>query len=337
MKNILFILLIFTSLYSDKVKSLGNFNNLRDNYLTGKGLIIGLSGTGDKSNFSKKALKNVLNKSGFLLTVKDIQTKNIALVLLTAKIPSFAVKGSTVDLVVSTVGDSTSLSGGTLLLTYLKDLNGNVFATCQGEVSLDDRYKTKGFVKNGCILEREVKFKLNNKRELIFSLRQASFDRVLEIEDEINKKFNYRRIAIAMDNKNIKLNKPEELSTVRFMYTVLNLNIKESERRIIIDIKNEILIGGEDVVLNPVNILTKSFVIKVKRHDFNDNNMGDENISDNVIINLKNGLVKRQNNEPLLGDLIRGLHKMDFDFQEIIDIIELLKKKGSISNEIDYI
>jgi len=328
------------SLEATKIKDFGKFNQIRNNFLTGKGLVIGLNGSGDKSFFSKKALQNVLNKSGFKLTEKDITTKNVALTLLSAKLPTFSTKGTQFDVTVSTVGDASNLQNGELLLTYLKDSRGNVFATCQGHIKVEDKENpTKGNIKNGCIVEREINYKYNNNIELVFTLDSGSFKRVLEIEEKINEKYGNRKVAVALDSRNIQLHKPEEESAVRFSYNFLNYELNEKEKSIIIDLNNKILVGGEDIVLKPVQILTSDLSIKIKsaKELDTDADAGDKDIKDSVVVNLKNGLIKKKNTKPILGDLIRGLQQMGFEFDKIVDIIKVLKKKGSISNDIEYI
>ncbi len=339
MKKVLLILaLSIISLNATPIKEFGKFNQIRNNFLTGKGLVMGLNGSGDKSFFSKKALQNVLNKSGFTLTEKDITTKNIALTLLSAKLPTFSTKGTQFDVTVATIGDAASLENGELLLTYLKDSRGNVFATCQGHIKVEDQDNpTKGTIKNGCIVEREINYKYNNSIELVFTLDNGSFKRVLEIEEKINEKYGFRKVAVALDNRNIKLNKPEEESAVRFSYNFLNFEIEDKEKIVIIDLNNKILVGGEDIVLKPVQILTDDLSIKIKAAEESDIDRQDSDIKDRVVINLKLGLIKKQKTKPILGDLIRGLQQMGFKFEKIVDIIKVLKKKGSISNDIEYI
>jgi flagellar basal body P-ring protein FlgI len=160
---------------------------------------------------------------------------------------------------------------------------------------------------------------------------------VLEIEEKINEQYNNRRVAVSLDNKNIRLYKPEEESMVRFSYSFLNMEVKDKEQRVIIDVTNKILVGGEDIVLKPVQILVDDLSIKIKKDIVSDADVLDKNIKDGVIVNLELGLVKKQNTEPILGDLVRGLQKMGIDFNKIVEVIKLLKVKGSISNDIDFI
>ncbi len=103
-----------------RIKDLVDVQGVRENQLTGVGVVMGLQGTGDKSKMSVQALRNMMRRFGVTLSDKDVKSKNVAVVAVTATLPAFVRSGQTLDVTVSTLGDAKSLQGGVLLQTPLK-------------------------------------------------------------------------------------------------------------------------------------------------------------------------------------------------------------------------
>jgi flagellar P-ring protein precursor FlgI len=155
-----------------RIKDIARVLGIRDNSLYGYGLVIGLSGTGDKSTsspFTPQAVASMLLRLGVAVPVERLDGKNVAAVIVTAKLPSFAKPGATVDVTVSSLGDSATLQGGTLLLTPLQGPDGRVYALAQGPLSVggaaaagasgdtvQKNHPTVGRIPNGAVVEREV-------------------------------------------------------------------------------------------------------------------------------------------------------------------------------------
>jgi len=115
-----------------RIKDIAIVQGIRDNYLFGYGLVVGLMGSGDKIDFSKQLAKNVFEKLGVIITTDDFTSKNIASVMLTANIRPFAKPGDRMDVLVSSVGDAKSLEGGVLIHTTLQGIDNEVYAVAQG-------------------------------------------------------------------------------------------------------------------------------------------------------------------------------------------------------------
>ena len=128
-----------------RIKDLAAIKGIRSNQLTGYGLIVGLDGTGDKSgaDFTTQALANMMDRMGVHVDKNQLKVKNIAAVIVTADIPAFARIGNKIDIVASSIGDAKSLAGGTLLLTPLKGVDGQVYALAQGPVTLGGRQRRR--------------------------------------------------------------------------------------------------------------------------------------------------------------------------------------------------
>ena len=189
----------------ERIKDLVSIQGVRENQLIGYGLVIGLSGTGDRSTnaeFAIQTLKNVLTRMGLTLPVEpnEIRVKNVAAVMVTAKLPPFAKIGATIDVLVSSVADASSLKGGTLLLTPLKAPDQQVYAVAQGPLSVggflgggdgasvQENHVTVGSIAGGAIIEKEVEVQLNQKDHIMFALHKQDFTTALRIVEVINQK-----------------------------------------------------------------------------------------------------------------------------------------------------
>jgi len=167
------LILIFIAINSfagTKIRDLAHVEGIRDNQLVGYGLVVGLNGTGDKSGteFTIQSLTNMLDRMGIAVDKKKVKVKNVAAVIVTAKLPPFARPGTRVDVVVSSIGDAKSLEGGTLILTPLAAPNGQFYASAQGPISVGGmnvqaagagavkNHPTVGRIPNGAIIEKEI-------------------------------------------------------------------------------------------------------------------------------------------------------------------------------------
>lgn len=186
LRNILAILLLLTSsIFAQTIKDISNVVGIRDNQLIGYGLVVGLAGTGDKSQFTMQSLQNLLRNSYIKIPTSSIKSKNIAAVMVTSKLPAFARQGDKIKIKVSAIGDAKSIDHGQLLLTQLKGVDGNVYALGQGTVVADLKNLTTGFIYNGATIENEVDFKLGSEEEITLSLFKNSAKHADAIEKKL--------------------------------------------------------------------------------------------------------------------------------------------------------
>ena len=134
--SLFFLLLI--SLHATKINEVANIVGVRDNQLIGYSLVVGLKKTGDgtTSKFTLQTISNMLRAMNINMNPIDIKSKNVAAVVVTAKLKPFAREGDKFDVTVSSIGDAKSLEGGTLLMTPLKGVDGNIYAVAQGSISI---------------------------------------------------------------------------------------------------------------------------------------------------------------------------------------------------------
>ena len=189
---------------AERIKDIASFSGIRDNEIMGYGLIVGLNGTGDKDGtYLFQPFANMLNRMGINVNQADIKgkTKNIAAVIVTAKLPTMVRPGSTVDVQVSSIGDAKSLQGGTLLMAPMKGPDGNVYAVAQGPISIGGfsaggggtstvkNHPNVGMIPNGAIVEKEVPVQLNRKSRLDLLLAAQDITTSKRIADKINDQF----------------------------------------------------------------------------------------------------------------------------------------------------
>ncbi len=267
---------ISTNLFAEQIKDISNIIGVRSNQLIGYGLVVGLDGTGDStsSKFTSQTLSNLLKNVHVQLNPNDIQSKNVAAVMVTATLPPFAREGDKIDVTVSSIGDATSLQGGVLLLTPLKGVNGKIYALAQGPVTMggfnlkggknQKHFTTTVKIINGATVERSVVWDLYNQKYATLSLKKSDFNLAIKVQNKINSVFK-QNLAVATDPRTVQLRKPPNLTMPEFLAKVekLNINIPE-ENVVVIDERTGTIIAGGDIKINPSVIVYGDFTIKIK-------------------------------------------------------------------------
>ncbi len=199
---VLLLALPATALSQSRIKDIADFEGVRDNLLVGYGLVVGLDGTGDDLNsapFTRESLIGMLQRLGISARDANLDTNNVAAVMITADLPAFARQGSRIDITVSALGDSDSLLGGTLVVTPLLAADGEVYAVAQGPIaiagfaaqgdgaSVTRGVPTTGRIPSGAIVEREIPFDLEELDTIKISLRNPDFTTARRMAEEINR------------------------------------------------------------------------------------------------------------------------------------------------------
>ena len=185
-----------------RIKDISDFEGIRDNLLVGYGLVVGLNGTGDSlrnSPFTRQSLTAMLERLGVNIRGANLNTQNVAAVVVTANLPPFARQGTRIDVTVSTLGDSDSLQGGVLLVTPLLGADGEVYAVAQGSIAVGGfvaqgaaetvtkGVPTGGRMSNGVIVEREVAFDFSVMTSVKISLRNPDLTTAQRMAERINR------------------------------------------------------------------------------------------------------------------------------------------------------
>ena len=346
MKYIFIIFLTFSSLFSQKVKDISNIIGIRDNQLIGYGLVVGLAGTGDKSKFTMQSLQNLLRNSYIKLPAGSINSKNIAAVMVTADLPAFSRQGDKIKVKVSTIGDAKSVDHGELLITQLKGVDGNVYALAQGTIVANQNNLTTGFIYEGATVENEIDYDLADENSIELSLYKNSATNADLIETKINNEFN-KKIAKALDTRTIHVKKPDDISIVKFISIVQNIELDTNfKKKLIIDLNRESVITGGDIIIDPVTIARDTFTIRIKQTDLSDGqwrdpktnpgvDVGDDvKIADKPAINIDNAMINTKA-APTVSDLVRAMKVMKLPMSEIIDTLKMIKEMGAIDVDIE--
>jgi flagellar P-ring protein FlgI len=212
--------------HAERIKDLATVSGVRTNQLVGYGLVVGLDGTGDQTSqapFTIQSITNMLARFGVPIPAgTNPQLKNVAAVTVTAELPAFAKAGQTIDVTVGSIGNASSLRGGSLLMTPLRGVDGQVYAFAQGSmvvsgfgISGKDGSKisvnvpSAGRIPNGASVEREVPVKFGGDGHLVFNLNTPDFTTASRVVNAINKILG-AGTADALDAVSIRVAAPED-------------------------------------------------------------------------------------------------------------------------------
>ncbi len=338
MKNILFIMLFLSVLWSEKIGDIANVVGVRENQLIGYGLVIGLNGTGDKtsSKFTMQSIANMLESMNVKVSPDDIKSKNVAAVMITTSLPAFARQGDRLDIQISSIGDAKSIEGGTLIMTPLSAVDGNIYAVAQGSISLGNSQNfLSGTIAGGAVVEKEVNYDIYNKQGITLSLKQTNFQNAIKVQNILNKTFG-EGIAKAIDPRTIKMIKPQDLSMIEFLALVQEVNVDYSNReRIIIDEKSGTIVAGVDIIVHPVVVSSGDLTIKVTK-DFLDEK-DSQKIDNDAFLNLNYNLISSNGKPTTIASVVKALQKMGIKPKTMVSILNAIKQSGAISAEIEVL
>jgi len=356
-KAYLLLLFIFAplALNAIKIKEISSIVGIRENQLIGYGLIVGLNKTGDgtTSKFTLQTIANMLQTMNVKLVPKDIKSKNVAAVIVTATLPPFARQGDKLDVTVSSIGDAKSLEGGTLLMTPLKGVDGRIYAIAQGSVTIGGRngkgggtlnHATAGKIPSGALIEQEVSFNIYNQTRATLSLKEANFKNAVAIQDILNRYYK-KRVAVAIDSRTIRLKKPEDVSMVEFLANIGELSIDyEVKNKIVIDERTGTIVAGVDIEIQPVVITHNDITIQIEPTEvlpkINPIDIRDEtvfNVGDSAQVQTKNGALLMKKNASTVANMARSLKKLGATPKDIISILEAMKQAGAIQADLEII
>ncbi|MBR8462747.1 flagellar basal body P-ring protein FlgI [Campylobacter sp. faydin G-24] len=346
-----FILASFlaTNAFSTQIKDLANVVGVRENQLIGYGLVVGLNGTGDgsTSEFTLQSLSNMLQTVNVKINPDDIKSKNTAAVIVTATLPPFARHGDKLDVIISSIGDAKSLQGGTLLMTPLKGVDGDIYALAQGSMSIGGKsagranaggnHVTAGTIFNGALVEREVIYDIYNQKSINLSLKNTNFKTAIDIENAINANIG-DEIAKAIDPRTIVLNIPQDANIIELVSSVLNLDIDyEMEQKIIIDERTGTIVSGIDAVIDPVVLTHGNITIKIEPNTYDDIADGDIDLQGDIAITPGANLLKVSGEKTTVANITRALNRLGATPTDIISILENLKRVGAIHVPLEII
>jgi flagellar P-ring protein FlgI len=343
---------------NSRIKDITFVQGIRDNQLVGYGLVIGLAGTGDglrNSPFTEKSMRSMLQKMGVAVEAQSIGSKNVAAVVVTATLPPFVTEGTRIDVAVSSMGDATSLNGGTLVMTPLLAANGETFAVAQGSVSIGGfsaegdatsikkGVATGGVVLNGAIVEQDNTAEINNLPRFALQLHNPDFATAMRAAKAINtfSKAKYgAKIARARDLRTIEIMRPEKISITQVFSDIGGLAVDvDVPARVVVDEKSGTVVIGQDVRVSPVAVSHGNLIIKVSESPIASQ---PKPLSDGTTVILPETDIEIEDSGKPVGilegssldDLVDGLNNMGVKPRDIIEILQSLKDVGALQAEL---
>lgn len=267
---------------ASRIKDIASLQAGRDNQLIGYGLVVGLAGTGDSlrsSPFTEQSMRAMLQNLGISTQGGQSGAKNVAAVMVTATLPPFASPGSRIDVSVSSLGDSTSLRGGTLIMTSLSGADGQIYAVAQGAVivsgfsaqgdaaKVSEGVTTGGRVPNGAIIERQLPSTFKDSINLVLQLRNPDFTTAVGVADVVNRYASNTYgapIAEARDSQEIIVQKPKTADLTRLMADIENLLVEtDTPAKVVINERTGTIVIGADVRVSKVAVSYGTLTVQI--------------------------------------------------------------------------
>ena len=343
-----------------RIKDIANFEGVRENHLIGYGLVVGLLGTGDKlssSPFTRESIRGMLERLGVAnLDGSSLKTKNAAAVMVTAKLPPFARRGSPIDITVSSLGDATSLRGGTLLVTPLTGADGAVYAVAQGAVassgfradgnaaSVVEGVPTIAKVENGGIVEREIDFNLFQLNSIRIALRSPDFTTASRMRDAIAERLGPGSVEV-LDSGTVEVWVNDKSNVAEIIMAVENLTLTpDAVARVVVDEKSGTIVMGADVRIAQVAISQGGLTVRVQEN-YSVSQPGPISIGGSTVIvpeteidiKEKDGSFTILRGDVSLQELVNGLNAIGVSARQTIAILQAIKAAGALHADLEII
>ena len=348
MRTVVVLVFFLSSLFATKIADVSNIVGVRDNQIIGYSLVVGLQKTGDgtTSKFTLQSIANMLKAMNIDMNPIDIKSKNVAAVVVTAKLKPFARQGDKFDVVVSSIGDAKSLEGGTLLMTPLKGVDGKIYALAQGPISIGglnqrgggaQSHPTSGIVYNGGLVEREINIDLFHKDYALLSLKESGFKNAVSVQTALNQYFN-TQVAVAIDSRTVKLKRPQNRSMIEFLAEVQEIDMHyKPKQKIVINERTGTIVAGVDIELKPVVLTHGDITIKIVEEENIQAPQGSMEVDANMVIGMNENQLYTKKGTSTVANLVRSLQKLGASPKDIIAILEAMKSAGSISADLEVI
>ncbi len=341
-----------------RIKDITDVQGVRDNQLIGYGLVVGLQGSGDtlrNSPYTERALASMLDRLGVDVRDTPLRARNVAAVMVTADLPPFVGPGARIDVTISSIGDATSLRGGTLLMTPLAGGNAEVYAVAQGPVAvsgfvvegaaaeLTQGVPTAGRIPNGALVEREVPGRLDGIDPLVLELRNPDFRTAALISDAINHfgRNRYGRpLARARDLRSVVVHLPDGVNPTRFLARIGALRVTpDTPARVVIDQRTGTVVVGQNVQITTVGVAHGNLVVRVTEEPlvaqplpFSD--------GETVVVPRTEVEAEEQDGQMTivggtdLQTLVDGLNRLGLTPTDIISILQAIKTAGALQADL---
>jgi flagellar P-ring protein precursor FlgI len=346
-----------------RIKEVAEIEGVRSNQLTGFGLVVGLDGTGDQTTqmpYTSQGLSNYLQQLGITLsatTAASLQLKNVAAVLVTTQLPAFARPGQTLDVNVSSLGNSKSLRGGTLISTALKGVDGEIYALAQGNLivagagaaaggsKVQINHLSAGRIPAGAQVERVVPTPLQEGDSINLGLSASDFQTARRVAQSINRRFG-EGTARALDGRAVQVRAPTDPNArVTFVAEMEELPLEASipAAKVVINARTGSIVLNQSVTLGPCAIAHGNLSVSISSTPVisqpNALSTGQTVVAEKASIQIKQepGILIQLPNAPMLADVVRALNALGATPQDLLAILQAIKAAGALNAELEVI
>ena len=350
-----------TAAESIRIKDLGKISGWRENALSGYGLVTGLAGTGDTSRnkATRQSIANMLSRFDLTISADDVQSRNVAAVMVTASLPAFARSGDTVDVTITSIGDARSLVGGALMLAPLKGPDGKVYALAQGALSvggykydmngnmIQKNHPTVASIPSGAVIEVGVNNDVKSARNKVtFVLAEPDYTTASRIASAINAKLG-KPLAVALDASGIEIDVPSNTGQglTDFLMQVENVTVEPDRRaKVVINERTGTVVSGGDVKIAKVvvshgdlkvsiateNSVSQPLMVRqvgngVQSLPFSYSRIDVEEKGETGFVGANNTTV---------ADLVQALARLKTNTRDIISVLRAVKAAGALHAEL---
>ncbi len=341
---------------ADRLKDIATIQGVRSNQLVGYGLVVGLDGTGDKTPFTAQTFRNLMDKFGITIpNGVDPKSKNVAAVAVHAELPPFAKPGQKIDITVSSLGDSNSLRGGSLLMTPLKGADGRIYAMSQGSLvvggfgaagadgsSITVNVPSVGRIPNGATVEQSIASPFHRGDTMTFDLREPDFTTAMNVVNSINDLLG-PDIAYAQDGGSIRVKAPRDASQrVSFMAMLENLNVEsgQTSAKVIINSRTGTIVVGQNVKVLPAAVTHGNLTVTISEEAAvsQPNAFGE---GDTVVVPRSELAVEQESGRMFqfgpaatLSEIVQAVNQVGAAPGDIMAVLEALKQAGALKADL---
>ena len=332
-----------------RIKDLVEFQGARGNQLFGYGLVVGLNGTGDKSQtvFTSQSLTNMLDKLGIAPTKlskfglqssgNEVKVKNVAAVLVTAELNPFIRPGSRIDVTVSSIGDAKSLEGGTLVMTPLQAADGKIYAVAQGPLSIGGlsateptvSFPTVAHIASGAFVEQEVHVTFMKDGKVIMALREPDFTTASRIEEAVNRVYPDSSRAIDGGSVEVIMNSDQRINPIGFIGSLEQILVKDDiPAKVVINERTGTIVTGDNVRISSVAITHGALSVSITpKKDKQGNVMDDSENKDSSVLMMDEAVS--------IGQVAKGLAALGARPSDMIAIFQAMKRSGALKARLE--
>lgn len=324
------LVLVASEVNAARLKDIANIRGVRSNQLVGYGVVVGLAGTGDsKSEFTNKSMERMLDRLGMKVSAKDLSSKNVAAVIVTATLPAFARAGNKLDITISSLGDAKSLRGGTLIQTPLRAADQQIYAVGQGPLLVGQTggsgvHESVARIPDGAMIERDLGQDFASRKMFRLTLQNPDFTTAARVVTIINGELS-GKYASAQDAGTIDIISPPnfEGKGVELLATIERLEINPDQAaRVVVNEKTGTVVIGHQVKVSQVALSHGDLSLKVSSDG------GKKSEGERLVLLKESASV---------GDLVDAMNKLGVSPKDLIAILQSIKSAGALHGELEIL